>query len=65
MSVETSSRAPLPPEIFLRAEGLVKKFGDFVAVNGVSFDVRHDTDPLPGFEPTDTTTKFSLVYKIE
>lgn len=31
----------------------------------VSLDVRHDTDPLPGFEPTDTTTKFSLVYKIE
>ncbi len=31
----------------------------------VSFDVRHDTDPLPGFEPTDTTTKFSLVYKVE
>lgn len=31
----------------------------------VSFDVRHDTDPLPGFEPTDTATKFSLVYKVE
>lgn len=31
----------------------------------VSLDVRHDTDPLPGFEPTDTATKFSLVYKIE
>jgi ABC-2 type transport system ATP-binding protein len=31
--------APLPPEVFLRAEGLVKKFGDFVAVNGVSFDI--------------------------
>ena len=30
----------------------------------VSFDVRHDTDPLPGFEATDTTTKFSLVYKV-
>jgi putative salt-induced outer membrane protein len=30
----------------------------------VSFDVRHDTDPLPGFEATDTATKFSLVYKI-
>jgi ABC-2 type transport system ATP-binding protein len=29
----------LPPEVFLRAEGLVKKFGDFVAVNGVSFDI--------------------------
>lgn len=31
----------------------------------VSLDVRHDTDPLPGFEATDTATKFSLVYKIE
>lgn len=30
----------------------------------VSLDVRHDTDPLPGFEATDTSTKFSLVYKI-
>lgn len=30
----------------------------------VSLDVRHDTDPLPGFEATDTATKFSLVYKI-
>lgn len=39
MSVDASSRASLPPEVFLRAEGLVKKFGDFVAVNGVSFDV--------------------------
>ena len=28
----------------------------------VSFDVRHDTDPRPGFESTDTTTKVSLVY---
>lgn len=31
----------------------------------VSLDVRHDTNPLVGFEPTDTATKFSLVYKIE
>lgn len=30
----------------------------------ISFDVRHDTDPLPGFEATDTATKVSLVYKI-
>lgn len=30
----------------------------------ISFDVRHDTDPLPGFESTDTSTKFSLVCKI-
>lgn len=30
----------------------------------ISFDVRHDTDPLPGFEATDTATKISLVYKI-
>lgn len=29
-----------------------------------SFDVRHDTDPLPGFEATDTATKVSLVYKV-
>jgi putative salt-induced outer membrane protein len=31
----------------------------------VSSDVRHDTDPLPDFEATDTATKFWLVYKIE
>jgi cyclophilin family peptidyl-prolyl cis-trans isomerase len=31
----------------------------------VSLDVRHDTNPLVGFEPTDTATKFSLVYKVE
>lgn len=30
----------------------------------VSLDVRHDTNPLPGFEATDTATRFSLVYKI-
>lgn len=30
----------------------------------ISLDVRHDTDPLPGFESTDTATKFSLVYKL-
>ena len=39
MRAENLSRAPLPPDVFLRAEGLVKKFGDFVAVNGVTFDV--------------------------
>ena len=27
-----------------------------------SLDVRHDTDPQPGFEKTDTATRFSLVY---
>ncbi|HOY79921.1 MAG TPA: DUF481 domain-containing protein [Hyphomonadaceae bacterium] len=31
----------------------------------VSLDVRHDTNPQLGFEPTDTATKFSLVYKVE
>lgn len=30
----------------------------------ISLDIRHDTDPLPDFEATDTATKFSLVYKI-
>jgi putative salt-induced outer membrane protein len=30
----------------------------------VSVDVRHDTNPLPDFEATDTATKFSLVYKV-
>ena len=34
-----ANASPLPPEVFLRAEGLVKKFGDFVAVDGVSFDI--------------------------
>lgn len=28
-----------------------------------SFDVRHDTNPPTGYEATDTTTRFSLVYK--
>lgn len=30
----------------------------------VSLDVRHDTDPLPGFEAADTATKFSLICKL-
>jgi len=30
---------PLPEGIFLRADRLVRKFGDFVAVNGISFDI--------------------------
>ncbi|KCZ56524.1 hypothetical protein HY29_08040 [Hyphomonas beringensis] len=39
------------------------------ALNGhlsarISFDVRHDTDPQPEFEATDTATKFSIVYKL-
>lgn len=28
----------------------------------ISFDVRHDTAPLENVEPTDTTTRISLVY---
>ena len=28
----------------------------------VSFEVRHDTDPVPGFESTDTISRVSLVY---
>ena len=28
----------------------------------VSFEVRHDTDPLEGFEATDTISRVSLVY---
>ena len=39
MKVSPSPLTALPPEVFLRAEGLVKKFGDFVAVNGVAFDI--------------------------
>jgi putative salt-induced outer membrane protein len=31
----------------------------------VSLDVRHDTDPLPDFEATDTATRVSLVYKVD
>jgi putative salt-induced outer membrane protein len=31
----------------------------------VSLDVRHDSNPPEGFEATDTSTKFSLVYKVE
>ena len=27
-----------------------------------SFEVRHDTDPKPGFEETDTATRMSIVY---
>lgn len=30
----------------------------------VSYGVRHDTSPPRGFEKTDTTTRFSLVYKL-
>ena len=29
-----------------------------------SFDVRHDTNPAPSFEPTDTATRIALVYKL-
>lgn len=29
-----------------------------------SFEVRHETDPKPGFEPTDTATRMSLVYAL-
>ena len=29
-----------------------------------SFDVRHDTNPPPGFEATDTATRIALVYSI-
>ncbi|MEL6757060.1 MAG: DUF481 domain-containing protein, partial [Pseudomonadota bacterium] len=28
----------------------------------VSFEVRHDTDPVEGFENTDTISRVSLVY---
>jgi putative salt-induced outer membrane protein len=30
----------------------------------ISYDIRHETDPLPRFKADDTTSKFSLVYKI-
>ena len=30
----------------------------------VSYDVRYETDPPPGFKSTDTAVRFSLVYKI-
>ena len=30
-----------------------------------SFEVRHDTNPPPGFEDTDTATRVSLVYKFQ
>ncbi len=37
---QTAAPSPtLPPGVFLRAEGLVRSFGSFVAVNGVSFDI--------------------------
>jgi ABC-2 type transport system ATP-binding protein len=32
-------RPALPPDVFLRAEGLVRRFGSFVAVDRVSFDI--------------------------
>jgi putative salt-induced outer membrane protein len=31
----------------------------------ISLDVRHDTRPPEGFKATDTSTKFSLVYKVD
>ncbi len=39
MKTTPAPRASLPPDVFLRAEGLVRKFGSFVAVDGVSFDI--------------------------
>jgi len=30
----------------------------------ISYDIRHETDPLPGFKANDTQSKFSLVYKV-
>ncbi len=48
---------------------LTNSLGLTAALNGhlaarVSFDVRHDTEPQPNFEATDTATKFSLVYTL-
>ena len=39
MTRRSPASGALPEGIFLRADRLTKKFGDFVAVNGVSFDI--------------------------
>ena len=39
MRKELAPHAPLPPDVFLRAENLVRRFGSFVAVDDVSFDI--------------------------
>jgi putative salt-induced outer membrane protein len=42
---------------------------NFKLVDGLSarlsYDVNHDTDPVEGFEATDTATRFSVVYKLD
>lgn len=48
---------------------LTNSVGLTAAINGhlsarVSYDVRHDTNPPLDFEPTDTATRFSLVYTL-
>lgn len=30
----------------------------------ISYEIRHETDPLPGFKANDTASRFSLVYKV-
>lgn len=39
MKKSAAAPAPLPEGVFLRADSLTRKFGDFVAVNRVSFDI--------------------------
>ncbi|MBI1341267.1 DUF481 domain-containing protein [bacterium] len=45
----------------INALALTAKLSEALAAR-VSFEVRHDTDVLPGREKTDTATRFSLVY---
>jgi putative salt-induced outer membrane protein len=40
------------------------KITDVLAL-AVSYSVKHNTDPPPGFEKTDTLTTINLVYEIK
>ena len=52
--------ADVSTQIFNSA-GITAKLTDSFAAR-FSYDVRHDTDVLPGRKETDTATRFSLVY---
>ena len=68
---ELSDTARLTNDLLVTIDHITTRVDDTVALTSklfgnvsgrVSFNVRHDTDPLPGVKETDTLTKFSLVY---
>jgi putative salt-induced outer membrane protein len=52
--------ADVSTQVFNSA-GLTAKLSEALSAR-ISYDVRHDTDVLPGRKETDTATRFSLVY---